>query len=163
MLVLIGAAPEGEKELLGFQVGVRERTQSWRELLVDLKARALAIAPESTTGDAALSFCKAVEKLSPTTQHHAAPCTRQLTCSTNYPSPYAAKSDLHEIWAAPERATAEATVATFADRYGARYESAAILRSSTRGTSCDNGKRGVIRRICASDNQTKSLISNASK
>src|ERR1700709_988152 len=35
MLVLIGATPEGKKELLGFQVGVRESTQSWRELLVE--------------------------------------------------------------------------------------------------------------------------------
>ena len=40
MLVLIGATPEGRKELVGFQVGMRESTQSWRELLVDLKARA---------------------------------------------------------------------------------------------------------------------------
>ena len=36
MLVLIGATPEGKKELLGFQVGVRESAQSWRELLVEL-------------------------------------------------------------------------------------------------------------------------------
>jgi transposase-like protein len=28
MLVLIGATPEGKKELVGFQVGVRESTQS---------------------------------------------------------------------------------------------------------------------------------------
>ena len=33
MLVLIGATPEGKKELVGFQTGVRESTQSWRELL----------------------------------------------------------------------------------------------------------------------------------
>jgi putative transposase len=46
MLVLIGATPEGKKELLGFQVGIRESAQSWRELLVDLKARGLSIAPE---------------------------------------------------------------------------------------------------------------------
>ena len=39
MLVLIGATPEGKKELVGFQVGVRESAQSWRELLIDLKAR----------------------------------------------------------------------------------------------------------------------------
>jgi transposase-like protein len=38
MLVLLGATPEGKKELIGFQVGVRESAQSWRELLVDLKA-----------------------------------------------------------------------------------------------------------------------------
>jgi putative transposase len=56
MLVLIGATPEGRKELLGFQVGVRESAQSWRELLVDLKARGLAIAPEVVTGDGALGF-----------------------------------------------------------------------------------------------------------
>ena len=30
MLVLIGATPEGRKELVGFQVGVRESAQSWR-------------------------------------------------------------------------------------------------------------------------------------
>ena len=41
MLVIIGATPEGKKELVGFQVGVRESAQSWRELLVDLKARGL--------------------------------------------------------------------------------------------------------------------------
>ena len=49
MLVLIGATPEGKKELVGFQVGVRESAQSWRELLADLKARGLSIAPELAT------------------------------------------------------------------------------------------------------------------
>ena len=36
----------------------------------------------------------------------------------------AAKSDLREVWAAPNRATAEAAVATFAEKYGAKYEKA---------------------------------------
>jgi len=39
MLVLIGATPEGKKELVGFQTGVRESAQSWRELLIDIKRR----------------------------------------------------------------------------------------------------------------------------
>ena len=77
MLVLIGATPEGkvgprgspEKELLGFQVGVRESAQSWRELLVDLKARGLVIAPGLATGDGALGFWKALDAVSPTTRH----------------------------------------------------------------------------------------------
>jgi transposase-like protein len=47
MLVLIGATPEGKKELIGFQVGVRESTQSWRELLIDVKQRGLQTAPEN--------------------------------------------------------------------------------------------------------------------
>ncbi|AVC52626.1 transposase, Mutator family protein (plasmid) [Rhizobium leguminosarum bv. viciae] len=35
MLVLIGATPEGKKKLVGFQTGIRESAQSWRELLVE--------------------------------------------------------------------------------------------------------------------------------
>src|ERR1700730_12433052 len=51
MLVLIGATPEGKKELIGFQVGVRESAQSWRELLIDVKRRGLTITPEIAVGD----------------------------------------------------------------------------------------------------------------
>src|SRR3954462_2996753 len=52
MLVLIGATPEGKKELVGFQTGVRESAQSWRELLlVDIKQRGLEIAPDLAVGD----------------------------------------------------------------------------------------------------------------
>jgi putative transposase len=54
MLVMIGATPEGKKELLGFQVGVRESSQSWHELLIDLKARGLTIAPELAVADGLL-------------------------------------------------------------------------------------------------------------
>jgi putative transposase len=45
MLVLIGATPEGKKEVVGFQAGVRESAQSWRELLVEIKRRGLSIPP----------------------------------------------------------------------------------------------------------------------
>jgi hypothetical protein len=41
----LGATPEGKKELLGFQTGVRESAQSWRELLIDIKQRRLATSP----------------------------------------------------------------------------------------------------------------------
>lgn len=51
MLVLIGATPEGKKELVGFQAGVRESAQSWRELLIDIKQRGLEIAPDLAVGD----------------------------------------------------------------------------------------------------------------
>ena len=36
----------------------------------------------------------------------------------------AAKSDLREVWSAPDRATAETAIATFAEKYGAKYEKA---------------------------------------
>ena len=45
-VVLMGATPEGKKELIGFQTGMRESAQSWKELLVDLKARGLSVAPQ---------------------------------------------------------------------------------------------------------------------
>jgi putative transposase len=69
MLVVIGATPEGRKELVGFQVGARESAQSWRELLVGLKARGLAMAPELAVGDGALGFWKALEEVFPATRH----------------------------------------------------------------------------------------------
>ena len=43
MLVIIGATPEGKKELVGFLDGYRENAQSWKELLLDLKARGLRV------------------------------------------------------------------------------------------------------------------------
>ena len=126
MLVLIGATPEGKKELLGFQVGMRESAQSWRELLVDLKASGLAVAPELATGDGALGFWKALEEVSPTTRHQR--CTVHKTANVLDKLPKsvhpAAKADLREIWAAPDRATAEAAVATFAEKYGTKYAKA---------------------------------------
>jgi putative transposase len=36
----------------------------------------------------------------------------------------AAKADLREVWMAPDRATAAAAIATFAEKYGAKYEKA---------------------------------------
>jgi putative transposase len=126
MLVLIGATPEGRKELLGFQVGVRESAQSWRELLVDLKARGLAIAPELATGDGALGFWKALEEVSPTTRHQR--CTVHKTANVLDKLPKsvqpAAKADLREVWMAPDRTTAAAAIETFAEKYGAKYEKA---------------------------------------
>jgi hypothetical protein len=41
LLVIIGATPEGKKELVGLIDGVRS-AQSWKELLLDLKRRGLA-------------------------------------------------------------------------------------------------------------------------
>lgn len=69
MLVLIGATPEGKKELVGFQVGARESAQSWRELLADLKGRGLSVPPEIVVGDGALGFWKAVDEAWPETRH----------------------------------------------------------------------------------------------
>ena len=44
--LLLGATPEGKKDLVGFHTGVRESAQSWRELLLDVKHRGLETAPD---------------------------------------------------------------------------------------------------------------------
>ncbi|UFN51742.1 IS256 family transposase (plasmid) [Roseomonas sp. OT10] len=126
MLVLIGATPEGKKELLGFQVGLRESTQSWRELLVDLKARGLAMAPELATGDGALGFWKALEEVSPATRHQRCWVHKTANVLDKLPRSVqpAAKADLREIWQAPDRDTAETAITSFAGKYGAKYERA---------------------------------------
>jgi len=126
MLVIIGATPEGKKELVGFQVGLRESAQSWRELLVDLKARGLAIAPELATGDGALGFWKALEEVSPATRHQRCTVHKTVNVLDKLPRSVqpAAKADLREIWTAPDRATAEVAIASFAEKYGAKYEKA---------------------------------------
>lgn len=126
MLVVIGATPEGRKELVGFQVGVRESTQSWRELLIDLKARGLSIAPEIAVGDGALGFWKALEEIFPSTRHQR--CWQHKLVNILNKAPKSVqpnmKDDLGEVRDAPDRATAEAAIAVFVDKYGAKYPKA---------------------------------------
>jgi putative transposase len=126
MLVLIGATPEGRKELVGFQVGVRESTQSWRELLVDLKARGLAVAPELAVGDGALGFWKALDEVFPTTRHQRCWQHKALNVLNKVPKSVqpGMKADLREVWQAPDRARAETALDTFAEKYAPKYQRA---------------------------------------
>jgi transposase-like protein len=108
MLVLIGATPEGKKELIGFQVGVRESAQSWRELLIDVKRRGLKITPEIAVGDGALGFWKALDEGFPGTRyqrcwvHKTANVLNKVALSVQANM----KKDLREIYLAPSRALA---------------------------------------------------------
>ena len=126
MLVLIGATPEGKKELLGFQTGMRESAQSWKELLVDLKARGLSIAPEVAVGDGALGFWKALEETFPSTRHQRCWQHKTLNVSTSCRSPCSPTRirDLREIWLAENRAAAEAAMTIFAEKYAPKYDRA---------------------------------------
>jgi len=126
MLVVIGATPEGKKELVGFQVGTRESAQSWRELLVDLKARGLAVAPELAVGDGALGFWKALEEVFPSTRHQRCWVHKVVSVLNAVPNSMAlqVKRDLNEITRAPDRAAATLALDTFVQKYGAKYEKA---------------------------------------
>ena len=123
MLVLIGATPEGKKELIGFQVGVRESTQSWRELLIDVKQRGLQIAPEIAVGDGALGFWKALDEVFPGTRHQRCWVHKTVNVLDKVPLSVQAnmKKDLREVYWAPNRAAAEAAIDVFAEKYRAKY------------------------------------------
>jgi transposase-like protein len=126
MLVLIGATPEGVKELIGFQTGMRESAQSWRELLVDLKARGLSIAPELAIGDGALGFWKALDEALPTTRHQRCRLHKTTNVLNKFPKSVQpnAHKDLREIWLAPDRASAAGAMTTFAEKYAPKYHKA---------------------------------------
>ena len=68
ILVLMGATAEGKKELIAIADGYRESEQSWRELLLDVKARGLEVEPSLAIGDGALGFWKAMRQVWDTTR-----------------------------------------------------------------------------------------------
>ncbi|HXY57947.1 MAG TPA: IS256 family transposase [Methylocystis sp.] len=126
MLVLIGATPEGKKELIGFQTGMRESAQSWKELLVGLKARGFSIAPEVAVGDGALGFWKALDETFPSTRHQRCWQHKTLNVLDKLPKSMQpnAHKDLREIWLSPDRAAADAAITLFADKYAPKYDKA---------------------------------------
>ena len=127
LLVVIGATPEGKKELIGLIDGVRESAQSWRELLLDLRRRGLAVAPELAIADGALGFWKAIEEVWPKSRgqrcwvHKTANVLNKLPKSQQS----RAKSALHEIWMAETKADAGAAFDAFIETWGLKFEKAA--------------------------------------
>ena len=68
ILVLMGATADGRKELIAVADGYRESEQSWKELLLDVKARGLEVEPALAIGDGALGFWKAIGQVWPSTR-----------------------------------------------------------------------------------------------
>ena len=127
ILVIIGATPEGRKELLGFHVGVRESAQSWRELLIDIKARGLAAAPEAAVGDGALGFWKAVDEVFPRTRHQRCWFHKISNVLNKFPKSMApaVTSDLQNIHHAETKAEALVAIKVFTEKYEVKYGPAA--------------------------------------
>ena len=158
MLVLIGATPEGKKELVGFQTGVRESAQSWRELLIDIKRRGLEIAPDLAIGDGALGFWKAIDEVYPGTRHQrcwvhkTANVLNKVALSVQINM----KTDLREIYGASTRAAAEAAIDVFAEKYGAKYDKAVTCLTKDRElcspSSTSRPSTGI---ICAHQTRSK--------
>jgi putative transposase len=126
LLVVMGATAEGYKELLAVMDGYRESEQSWYELLMDLKQRGLKLAPKLATGDGALGFWAALRKVYPETQEQRCWVHKTANVLNNLPRSVQprAKADLHEIWMAETRESANKAFEAFLGKYQAKYEAA---------------------------------------
>ena len=125
-LVVIGVNERGEKKLLAIEDGVRESKQSWREVLLELKARGLTLPPRLAVGDGALGFWAAVREIYPETRpqrcwvHKTANVLNYLPKSVQ-PK---AKAALHEIWMAETKPQALVAFAQFVTTFEAKYPKA---------------------------------------
>lgn len=123
MLVLIGATPEGKKELIAVVDGYRESEQSWYELLVDLKSRGLTLAPKLAIGDGALGFWAAIRKVFGETREQRCWVHKTANILNKMPKSVQtkAKSDIHDIWMAATRVEAEKAFDLFLEKFDAKY------------------------------------------
>lgn len=125
-LVVIGVNERGEKHFLAIEDGVRESTQSWREVLLGLKQRGLETAPELSIGDGAMGFWAALDEVYPSTRHQR--CWFHKTGNVLNYLPKAAqpkaKKALQQIWMAESRANAEKAFNTFVTTYEDKYPKA---------------------------------------
>lgn len=126
ILVIIGATPEGKKELVGFSDGIRESALSWKELLLDLKSRGLAFAPKLVIADGALGFWKAVGEVWCEAREQR--CWVHKTANVLNKMPQSvqpkAKTALQNIFMAETRKDAEAAFDRFVELYAVKYDKA---------------------------------------
>ena len=133
ILVIIGATPEGKKELIGFTDGTRESAHDWRTLLLDLKRRGLVIGPELAVAKPALAkaggalgFWQAIEEVWPKTRgqrcwvHKTANVLNRLPKSQQSK----AKRALQDIWMAETKIDANAAFDAFVETYAIKYDKA---------------------------------------
>jgi transposase-like protein len=127
ILVVIGATPEGKKELIGFTDGTRESAHDWRTLLLDLKRRGLAIAPELAVADGALGFWKALGEVWPKTREQRCWVHKTANVLNRLPKSQHAKAKraLQAIWMAETKTDADAAFDAFIESYQVKYDKAA--------------------------------------
>jgi transposase-like protein len=126
VLVVVAATKDGRKELLAIQDGERESHLSWKNLLLDLKARGLEDGPCLAIADRALGFWKALPEVFPETR--AQQCWVHKTANVLDKLPKRLQADakglIHEMYLAPTREDAAEAYGRFLTLYEARYPKA---------------------------------------
>ena len=118
---------------LAIEDGVRESTQSWREVLLKLKSRGMNV-PELAIGDGARGFVAALEEIYPETRQQR--CWMHTTMNVLNCLPKLtqakAKKALHAIWRAETRADAEKVFDLFLETYEPKYPKATVCLQKDR-------------------------------
>ena len=124
-LVVIGVNERGHKHFLAIEDGVRESTQSWREVLLNLKSRGLN-ETELAIGDGALGFWNALEEVYPATKQQRCWVHKTANVLNKLPKSVQpkAKRDLHNIWQADTKDNARKAFDTFVYTYQDKYPKA---------------------------------------
>jgi putative transposase len=124
-LVVIGARPDGTKEVIAVEDGYRESTESWLSVLRDLHRRGMR-APVLAVADRALGFWAAAREVWPETLSETCWVHRIANVLDKLPQRLRpkAKRALHELMYAESRAACLDGIAAFAAEYGAKYPKA---------------------------------------
>jgi putative transposase len=132
-LVVIGVNERGEKHFLAIEDGVRESTQSWREVLLKLKERGMN-APKLAIGDGAMGFWAAMDEVYLATRHQRCWVHKTANILNCFPksSQGKVKQALHEIWQAETKDKAESAFDLFIETYEAKYPKAALCLQKDR-------------------------------
>lgn len=125
LLVIIGVRPDGTKELVAIEDGYRESTESWLDVLRDLRDRGMQT-PVVAIGDGALGFWAAVREVWPQTREQWDWVHRVGNVLDKLPKRLRAKAKeaLHEIMYAETREDAEEAMASFVRQYEVKYPKA---------------------------------------
>ena len=124
-LVIVGVRADGTKDLVAVGDGERESTESWAELLRDLRRRGMR-APVVAVGDGALGLWAALRDVFPATRHQrdwVQKVANVLGCLPTSVQAGARKA-LAEIRDAPDRVHAERAIEVFARDYGVKWPKA---------------------------------------
>ena len=132
-LVVIGVNERGEKRFLAIEDGVRESTQSWREVLLKLKSRGMN-APKLAIGDGAMGFWAALEEVYPDARQQRCWMHKTMNVLNCLPKSLQAKAKqaLHNIWQAATQAEAEKAFDLFIRTYEAKYPKATLCLQKDR-------------------------------
>ncbi|QQP41674.1 Transposase for insertion sequence element IS1081 [Caligus rogercresseyi] len=124
-LVVVGVNTRGQKRFLAIEDGVRESTQSWREVLLKLKDRGMN-APKLAIGDGAMGFWAALEEVYPMVAQQRCWMHKTMNILNCFPklSQPKAKQALHDIWRAETKEDAEKAFDLFVKTYEAKYPKA---------------------------------------